>query len=56
MCVCVFQSVERRKNDISKIRPSGKLNEPGQLVGEGRNLGEIPSGESGRAEKGKCMP
>lgn len=44
----------RHKNDISGIRPSGKLSETGHLLGGGKDLGEIPSGESGRAQRRKC--
>lgn len=52
--VFVFFKVLRHKNDISKIRPSGKLSGAGQLLGEGKGLGEIPNGESGRAQRRTC--
>ena len=52
--VFVFFRVLRHKNDISKIRPSGKLRGAGQLLGEGTGPGEIASGESGSAQRRRC--
>lgn len=53
--VFVFFRVLRHKNNISKIRPSGKLRGAGQLLGEGKGPGEIASGESGLSREGGVL-
>lgn len=52
--VFVFFRVLRHKNNISKIRPSGKLRGAGQLLGEGKGPGETASGESGSSQRRRC--